>query len=86
MLKRALPKEYCEKMKNKKFPLRGLFWDFEIFGKNFKFSIFIFWPRMVGNMLKRALPKVFCRKTKNKIKIRPQVTFLGLRNFQKNFK
>ena len=63
MLKRALPEEFCEKMK--KFPLRGLFWDLEIFGKNFKFLIFVFWSRMVGNMLKRALPKEFVQKIKN---------------------
>ena len=51
MLKRALPKEFLQKMKNKKFPLRGPFWD-----RNFrKISNFCFCPQMVGNMLKRAL-------------------------------
>ena len=30
------------------------------------FSIFVFWPRMVGNMLKRALLNEFLRKMENK--------------------
>ena len=51
--------------KNKKIPLRGLFWDLEIFEKKIKLQIFAIWSRMVENMLKRALPKEFVQKIKN---------------------
>ena len=53
---------FAEKMK--KFPLKGLFWDLDIFGKFRKFRFSFFRPQMVRNMLKRALPKNSLRKMK----------------------
>ena len=34
------------------------------FRKNFKFSIFVFWPQMVGNVLKPTLQQEFYQKIK----------------------
>ena len=36
-------KFFGKKLKMKIFPLRGRFWDLEIFGKISNFSIFVFW-------------------------------------------
>ena len=68
MLKRTLPKEFCEnKLKMKNFPLRGLFWDLEIFGK---FTIFDF-CFLASNGRKyvetRSPEGIFAKKSKMKI-------------------
>ena len=54
MLKRALPEEFLQKIKNKKFPLGGLFSDLEFFGKISNYRFFPFgleWSEICWNVL-----------------------------------
>ena len=53
---------FAKKRIFKNFPRVGLFWDLEKFRKISKFSIFVFWPKLAGNMLKHALPVTFWQK------------------------
>ena len=68
-------KIFAKKWKMKIFPLRGLFWDLEIFGKihNFRFLFFgLKWSEICWNVLSR---RIFCEKSK--IKIFPSWDYSG---------
>ena len=64
MLKRALLKEFLQKIIISPYGLWHFFGTYKIL-ENFKFWIFVFWSQMVENMLKRApFDRIFTKNEK----------------------